>query len=95
LRPIEVRNRRAERIVAGARGDADADPVGLEFLRPRESRQRQLGARQRHGAVLRIAQHVVDDVVHQLGTARLLFAHVGMARDHMRHLVGHHRGELG
>src|SRR5262249_883146 len=34
--------RGAVRIVAGARGHADADPVRLEFLRAREARERDL-----------------------------------------------------
>ena len=56
-------------------------------------RQLRLGERQR--ADLRIAEHVGDDVADDRGLPRLLLADRGVARDHMRHLVRQHRGELG
>ena len=82
-------------IVAGARGNADADAVGLEFLRAREARQRDLGFRERERARLRIAQHVVHDAAHHRDLARLVLADRGVAGDDMRHLVRQHGGELG
>ena len=86
---------RAIGIVAGARGDADADPVGLEFLRAREARERDLGFGERERPGLRIAQHVLHDAAHQRHLARLVLSYGGMACDHVRHFVGEHRGELG
>ena len=86
---------RAVGIVAGARGDADADAVGLELLRAREARQRDLRLRQRQRSGFRIAQHVLDHAADQRHLARLVLAHRGVARDHVRHLVRQHRGELG
>ena len=49
---------RAVRIEPGARRNADADAVGLQLLRAREGRKRDLGARERHRAHLRIVEHV-------------------------------------
>ena len=86
--------RRAVRIVAGARGNADADAVGFEFLRAREARDRDLGFGQRQRARLRIAEHVAGDAADQGGLPHLILADRGMARDHMRHLVREHRREL-
>ena len=86
---------RAVGIVTGARGDADADGVGLEFLRPREARQRELRFGERQRAGCRIADHVGDDAADEVGLARLLLADLGVARDHVAHLMGQHRGELG
>ena len=82
-------------VVAGARGDADADAVGLEFLRAREAGQRDLRFGERQRAELRIAEHVGDDAVDQRGLPRLVLADRGVARDHVRHLVRQHGGELG
>ena len=63
LRCMSVEEARgAVRIEAGARGYADADAVGLEFLRAREARQRQLRFGERQRAHLRIAEHVADHV---------------------------------
>ena len=87
--------RGAERIEAGARGNADADAVGLEFLRAREARQRQLRLGERQRAGLRIAEHVVDHVADDGGLLGLFLADRGVARDHVSHLVRQHRGELG
>ena len=86
---------RAVGIEAGARGDADADAVGLELLRAREACQRDLGFRQRQRAEVRIGEQVVGDAADQRGLPRLVLADRGVARDHMRHLVRQHRGELG
>ena len=86
---------RAIGIIAGPRGDADPDPIGLEFLCAREARERdpRLGEGERPG--LRIAQHVLHDAAHQCHLPRLVLSYVGMACDHVRHFVGEHRGELG
>ena len=86
--------RRAVRIVAGARGNADADAVGFEFLRAREARDRDFRFGERQRARLRIAEHVAGDAADQSGLAHLIFADRGMARDHMRHLVREHRRKL-
>ena len=86
---------RAVGIVTGARGDADADGVGFELLRPREARQRELRLGERQRALLRIGDHVADHPVHQRGLPRLLLADGGVARDHVAHLVGEHRRKLG
>ena len=85
---------RAERIEAGARGDADADAVRLEFLRAREARQRQLRARQRQRRQFGIGADVGDDAADDRCLARLVLADRRMARDHMRHLVRKHRRNL-
>ena len=82
-------------IEAGARRDADADAVGLELLGAREVRQRDLGLGERQRAELRIAEQVGGDAVDERGLARLVLADRGVARDHVRHLVRQHRGELG
>src|SRR6202051_2137195 len=68
---------RAVGVVAGARSDADADGVRLEFLRAREPRQPQLrfGKRQRAGC--RIGDHVSDDTADEVGLASLLLADLG------------------
>ena len=86
---------RAIRIVAGARGDADADRVGFEFLRAREARQRELRFGERQRAGFRIADHVGDDAADQVGLLRLLLADRGVARDDVAHLVRQHGGKLG
>ena len=39
--------------------------------------------------------HVGDDAADEVGLARLLLADLGMAGDHVAHLVREHRGELG
>ena len=82
-------------VVAGARGDADADGVGFEFLRAREAGQRQLRLGERQRPHFRIADDVGDDAVHQGGLPRLFFADGGVAREHVTHLVGEDGGELG
>ena len=86
---------RAVGIEAGARRNADADAVGLELLRAREARERDLGTRERHRAHLRIVEHVGRDAADQRGLPRLVLADRRMARDHMRHLVAEHGGKLG
>ena len=80
----------AERIVAGARGNTDADAVGFEFLAAREGGERDLGFGQRQRARLRIAQHVAGNPVDQRGLADLVLADRGMAG----HLVRQHRGDF-
>ena len=82
-------------IEAGARRNADADAVGLEFLRAREARQRELGFGERQRAGLRVADHFGHHVVDQRRLARLFHADLGVARDHVPHLMREHRGELG
>ena len=44
---------------------------------------------------LRIVEHVGGDAADQRGLAHLVLADRGVARDHVRHLVRQHRGELG
>ena len=86
---------RAIRVVAGARGDADADAVGLEFLGARKARQREFrfGERKRSGC--RIGDHIGDDAADKVGLTRLLFADLGVAGDHMAHLMRQNRGQFG
>ena len=86
---------RAIRVVTGARGDADADGVGLEFLGAREARQRQFRFGERQRAFLRVADHVGEDAASQVGEPRLLFADGGVAGDDVPHLVRQHGGEFG
>ena len=86
---------RAVGIETGARCDADADAVGLEFLRAREACQRQLRFRQSQRAELRVAEHVSATEAIDDGLPRLIFADRGVAGDHVRHLVRQHGGELG
>ena len=86
---------RAIRIVAGARGDADADGVRFEFLRAREAGERELRFGERQRADFRIADDVADDAAHQRGLLRLLLADRGVAGDDVSHLVGQHGGKLG
>ena len=93
---IEVRKRTAPYgIVAGARGDADADGVRLEFLRAREAGERKLRLGERQRAHFRIADHVADDAADQRRLFRLLFADRGVAGDDVAHLVRQHRRQLG
>ena len=82
-------------IIAGARGDTDADPVRLELLRAREARQRDLRFRQRQRSGFRIAQYVLHHAAHQRHLTRLVLADRGMACSDVRHLVRENRGELG
>ena len=86
---------RAERIVAGARGDADADAVGFELLRAREGRERDLGLRQRQRMHVRIGAEIVEHAADQRDLPRAVLAHRRVLRDHVRHFVRQHRGELG
>jgi hypothetical protein len=86
---------RAVRIVAGARRDADADRIGLEFLRPRKVHELEFRFRQRQRADFRIADHVGDGAAGEIGVAGFLFALLGVSRDDVAHLVGEHGGELG
>jgi len=85
---------RAVGIVAGARGDADADGVGLEFLRAREACQGEfrLGERQRAGF-----RSVTTSVTTRLTRSawRPAVRDFGVSRDHVPHLVREHRGKLG
>ena len=78
----------------GARRNADADAVGLEFLRAREARHRQLGLGQRQRGQIRIVAHVGDDAGDDRGLPRLVFADRGVLGQHMRHLVAQHRGQF-
>ena len=61
---------RAVRIEAGARGDADADAVGLELLCAREACERDLGFGERERAEIRIAQQVGRDTVDERSLPR-------------------------
>ena len=76
-------------------GNADADAVGLEFLRPREACHCQLGFCQSERAQIGIAAHLGDDARHHRGLAGLLLADRGVPGQHMRHLVRQHRGQFG
>ena len=87
--------RRAIGVETGAGGDADADAVGLEFLRAREARHRQFGFRQRQRRQIGIVAHVGDDAGHHRRLPRLVFADRGVFCDDMRHLVAQHRGQFG
>ena len=60
----------------------------------RKGRELDLGARERHRAGLRILEQVGVDAVLQRGLLRLVFPDRRMARDHVRHLVRQHGGEL-
>jgi hypothetical protein len=83
------------RIVAGARRDADADRIGLEFLRPRKVHQLEFRFRQRQRADFRIGDHVGDGAAGEIGIARFFFALLGVSCDDVAHLVGEHGGKLG
>ena len=63
---------RAVRIIAGARGDPDADGVGLEFLRARETRKRELRFGERQRAGFRIGDDIGDHAADQRGLLGLL-----------------------
>ena len=86
--------RRAEGIEMGARRNADADAVGLEFLGAREARHRQLGLGQRQRGEIGIVAHVGDDAGDHRGLARLVLADRSVFGQHMRHLVAQHRGQF-
>ena len=86
--------RRAIGIEMRARRNADADAVGLEFLRAREARHRQLGLGQRQRGQIGIVAHVGDDAGDDGGLARLVLADRGVLGQHMRHLVAQHRGQF-
>ena len=77
-----------------AGGNADADAVGLEFLRPRKARHGQLGLGQRQRGEIRIVAHVGDHAGDDGGLARLVLADRGMLCQYMRHLVGQHRRQF-
>ena len=77
-----------------ARRNADADAVGLEFLRAREARHRQFGLRERQRGQIRIVAHVGDDAGDDGGLPRLVLADRGVLGQHMRHLVRQHRGQF-
>ena len=77
-----------------ARGNADADAVGLEFLRARKARHRQLGLGQRQRGQIGIVAHVGDDAGDDGGLPRLVLADRGVLGQHMRHLVAQHRGQF-
>ena len=86
--------RRAVGIEMRARRNADADAVGLEFLRAREARHRQLGLGQRQRGEIGIVAHVGDDAGDDGGLPRLVLADRGVLGQHMRHLVAQHRGQF-
>ena len=87
--------RRAIRIEMRARRNADADVVGLELLGAREARHRQLRLGERKGGEIGIVAHVGHDARDDRGLLRLVFADRGVLGQHMRHLVGEHRGQFG
>ena len=86
--------RGAVRIEPGARSDADADAVGLEFLRAREAGQRQLRFGERQRAHLWVVHHLAESAAGELGVAHLLLADLGVTRNDVAHLMRQHRGEL-
>ncbi len=86
--------RRAIGIEMGARRNADADAVGLEFLLARKARHRQLGLGERQRGQIGIVAHVGDDAGDDRGLARLVLADRGVLGQHMRHLVAQHRGQF-
>ncbi len=86
---------RAIGIEAGTVRDPDADAVGLELLGAREARERDLRLGERQCPGLGIAEHVLHHAAHQRDLTRLVLADGGVARDHVRHLMREHRGELG
>ena len=77
-----------------AGGNADADAVGLEFLRPRKARHGQFCLGQRQRGQIGIAAHVGDDAGDDGGLPRLVLADRGVLCQHMRHLVRQHRGQF-
>ena len=87
--------RRAIGIEMGAGRNADADAVGLEFLRAREARHRQFGFRQRQRRQIGVVAHVGDDTGHHRSLPRLVFPDRGVFCEDMRHLVAQHRGQFG
>ena len=86
--------RRAIGIEMRAGRNADADAVGLEFLRAREARHRQFGLRQRQRGQIGVVAHVGDDAGHHRRLPRLVLADRGVLCQHMRHLVAQHRGQF-
>ena len=78
----------------GARRNADADAVGLEFLLAREARHRQLVLGERQRGHVGIVAHVGDDAGDHGGLARLVLADRGVLGQHMGHLVAQHRGQF-
>jgi hypothetical protein len=71
----------------GAGGNADADAVGLEFLRPRKARHRQLGLCQRKCGEIGIVAHIRHDTCDDGSLPRLVLADRGVFCEHMRHFV--------
>ena len=58
-------------------------------------RERDLRLGQRERVHVRIGAEIVEHAADQRDLARAVLAHGGVLRDHMRHLVRQHRGELG
>ena len=77
-----------------ARRDADADAVGLEFLRAGKARHLQLRFGERQRGQVRIVADFVDDARDDGGLPRFVLADRGVARQHMRHLVRQHGGQF-
>ena len=69
--------------------------VRFELLLLRKIGELELGTGERHGAGLRIADHVVDDAAYQIDLLLFLFAQLGVPGDDMAHLVRDDRGQLG
>src|SRR6478735_9002764 len=84
---VRQETRCAIRVESGARRNADPDTVGFEFLCAGESGQRQLGFGERQRSHLRVAEHIVDDMIDDRDLASLLLTNCRMACDHVTHLM--------
>jgi hypothetical protein len=86
--------RRAIGVEMRMRGDAHSHLVGVDLLRAREIRHRHLVLGDGEGGHLGIVAHVGDDAVDDRGLPGLVLALGGVLGQHMRHLVGQHRGQF-
>ena len=77
------------------RGNRDADCIGLELLRARETCEGKLRFGKREGAGRRIGDDIGNDPADEFGFARMFFAKFGVPRDDVAHFMGQDRGELG
>jgi hypothetical protein len=78
----------------GARGNADADTVGLELLGARKACHRQFCLGERKCRQIRVVAHVGDDAGDDRGLPRLVLADRRVLCQHMRHLVAQDRGQF-
>ena len=86
---------RAVGIVAGARGDADADARRPRIpASARSSPARVFDLASASAPTSGSVSHVGDDAADEIGVARLFLAVLGVPRDDVAHLVGQHRGEF-